>query len=168
MISHAVSYHRHRFPAEIISHAIWLYHRFCLSFRDTEDLLPSGESPCLTRRFGSGVGGSVLRTPGSSGADRDAWATCGTWTNLVDNRAEVRYIHSSRETILVDVRDVNEAGARSHFSFRHESRKGARMLGRNVAGYILVCEQRAELIASCNYIGKIRKQDNLSSFGIAS
>src|SRR3989442_11903965 len=39
MISHAVSYHRHRFPAEIISHAVWLYHRFCLSFRDTEDLL---------------------------------------------------------------------------------------------------------------------------------
>ena len=39
MISHAVSYHRHRFPVEIISHAVWLYHRFCLSFRDTEDLL---------------------------------------------------------------------------------------------------------------------------------
>ncbi len=39
MISHAVSYHRHRFPAEIISHAVWLYHGFCLSFRDTEDLL---------------------------------------------------------------------------------------------------------------------------------
>src|SRR2546425_10355432 len=32
-------YHGHRFPAEIISHAVWLYHRFCLSFRDVEDLL---------------------------------------------------------------------------------------------------------------------------------
>ncbi len=32
-------YHRHRFPPEIISHAVWLYHRFCLSFRDVEDLL---------------------------------------------------------------------------------------------------------------------------------
>src|SRR5712691_10366803 len=39
MISHAVSYHRHRFPAEIISHSVRLYHRFCFSFRDTEDLL---------------------------------------------------------------------------------------------------------------------------------
>jgi putative transposase len=29
----------HRLPHEIISHAVWLYHRFCLSFRDTEDLL---------------------------------------------------------------------------------------------------------------------------------
>ena len=32
-------YHRHRFPPEIISYTIWLYHRFCLSFRDVEDLL---------------------------------------------------------------------------------------------------------------------------------
>ena len=32
-------YRRHRFPPEIISHAVWLYHRFCLSFRDVEDLL---------------------------------------------------------------------------------------------------------------------------------
>ena len=33
------SYRRYRFPPEIISHAIWLYHRFTLSFRDVEDLL---------------------------------------------------------------------------------------------------------------------------------
>ncbi len=28
-----------RFPAEIISHAVWLYHRFNLSYRDVEELL---------------------------------------------------------------------------------------------------------------------------------
>ena len=33
------SYQRHRFPSEIISHATWLYHRFCLSFREVEELL---------------------------------------------------------------------------------------------------------------------------------
>ena len=39
-MSNAVSrYRRHRFPIEIISHSVWLYHRFCLSFRDVEDLL---------------------------------------------------------------------------------------------------------------------------------
>ncbi len=32
-------YHGYRFPPEIISHAVWLYRRFCLSFRDVEDLL---------------------------------------------------------------------------------------------------------------------------------
>ena len=39
MTSPAASYHGYRFPPEIISHAVWLYHRFCVSFRDTEDLL---------------------------------------------------------------------------------------------------------------------------------
>ncbi len=33
------SYQRHRFPSEIISHAVWLYHRFCLSFHEVEELL---------------------------------------------------------------------------------------------------------------------------------
>jgi putative transposase len=32
-------YHGYRFPPEIIGHAVWLYHRFYLSFRDVEDLL---------------------------------------------------------------------------------------------------------------------------------
>jgi putative transposase len=32
-------HHRHRFPAEIISHAVWLYFTFCLSFRDVELML---------------------------------------------------------------------------------------------------------------------------------
>lgn len=32
-------YKRHRFPAEIISYAVWLYHRCNLSLRDIDDLL---------------------------------------------------------------------------------------------------------------------------------
>ena len=39
MRSQPASYHGYRFPPDIISHAVWLYYRFCLSFRDTEDLL---------------------------------------------------------------------------------------------------------------------------------
>src|SRR5215472_8642276 len=35
----SLCYRRYRFPAEIIQHAIWLYLRFTLSFRDVEDLL---------------------------------------------------------------------------------------------------------------------------------
>ena len=34
-----VSYSRHRFPPEIIRHAVWLYVRFTLSYRDVEELL---------------------------------------------------------------------------------------------------------------------------------
>jgi putative transposase len=32
-------YKNHRFPVEIISHGVWLYFRFCLSYRDVEELL---------------------------------------------------------------------------------------------------------------------------------
>jgi len=31
--------YRHRFPMTIIGHAIWLYHRFPLSYRDVQELL---------------------------------------------------------------------------------------------------------------------------------
>jgi len=41
MKSSSLSYRNHRFPAEIISHAVWLYFRFTLSFRDIEELLAS-------------------------------------------------------------------------------------------------------------------------------
>ena len=34
-----LSFKRHRFPPEIIRHAIWLYARFTLSFRDVEEML---------------------------------------------------------------------------------------------------------------------------------
>jgi len=32
-------YRRHRFPAEIISHTVWLYFRFALSYRDVEEIM---------------------------------------------------------------------------------------------------------------------------------
>jgi putative transposase len=32
-------YRRHRFPAEIISHCVWLYFRFNLSYRDVEEMM---------------------------------------------------------------------------------------------------------------------------------
>ena len=34
-----ISYKRHRFPADIIRHAVWLYFRFTLSLRDVEEML---------------------------------------------------------------------------------------------------------------------------------
>ena len=35
----STTYKNHRFPVAIISHAVWLYFRCCLSFRDVEELL---------------------------------------------------------------------------------------------------------------------------------
>jgi transposase-like protein len=37
--SPSLSYKHHRFPAEIISHAVWLYFGFSLSYRDVEELM---------------------------------------------------------------------------------------------------------------------------------
>ena len=34
-----LSFKRHRFPAEVIRHAVWLYFRFSLSLRDVEEML---------------------------------------------------------------------------------------------------------------------------------
>ncbi len=39
MKMNSAMYRGHRFPPEIISHSVWMYHRFCLSLRDVEELL---------------------------------------------------------------------------------------------------------------------------------
>jgi putative transposase len=53
------SFKRHRFPADVIRHPVWLYFRFSLSFRDVEELLAQrgGEVSyetirCWTIKFG--------------------------------------------------------------------------------------------------------------------
>ena len=77
MKSDTPSYHGYRFPPEIISHAVWLYHRFGVSFRDVEDLLTqrgvtvSYEATllwCLT--FGSAYARRLKRRQGRLG---DIW-----------------------------------------------------------------------------------------------
>jgi putative transposase len=35
----SLSFKRHRFPPDMVCHAIWLYARFTLSFRDVEEML---------------------------------------------------------------------------------------------------------------------------------
>ena len=47
-------YRRHRFLAETIQHAIWLYLRFTLSYRDVEDLLAERGLTSPMKRYGAG------------------------------------------------------------------------------------------------------------------
>ncbi len=72
-----LSYRGHRFPPEIISHAVWLYHRFCLSFRDVEDLLAERGITVSyetirqwSRKFGSEYARGLRRREGRLG---DTW-----------------------------------------------------------------------------------------------
>jgi putative transposase len=71
------SYHRHRFPSEIISHAVWLYHRFCLSFREVEELLAERGITVTyetvrqwCQKFGSAYARKLKKRQGRSG---DTW-----------------------------------------------------------------------------------------------
>jgi transposase-like protein len=45
-----LSYRRHRFPSIIIQHAVWLYFRFGLSYRDVRILSQQTRSHCYSRR----------------------------------------------------------------------------------------------------------------------
>ena len=60
-----LSYRRHRFPPLIIQHAVWLYLRFTLSYRDVEELLAERgidvSNETIRRwvlKFGRGSGGA--------------------------------------------------------------------------------------------------------------
>ena len=73
-------YYGYRFPPEIISYAVWVYHRFCLSFRDVEDLLAergiivSYETIRIwCQKFGPGYARKLKRRQGAS-------VTPGIWT----------------------------------------------------------------------------------------
>ena len=69
MMPQPASYPRHRFPAEIISHAVWLYHLFSLSLRDVELILAERgvidprKHPQLVRKIRGGVREAVAQTP---------------------------------------------------------------------------------------------------------
>ena len=74
-----VSYDRHRFPPEVIRHAIWLYARFTLSYCDVEELLAERGldiSYETVRRWVIKFGPLFART--SAGFDPDR-RTFGTW-----------------------------------------------------------------------------------------
>src|SRR5256885_8146014 len=71
-------YRGYRFPPEIIAHAVWLYFRFHLSFRDVQDLLAergvmvSHESiRQWCTKFGATFAGGLCRRPARGGDQRD-------------------------------------------------------------------------------------------------
>ena len=72
------SYKGFRFPPEIISHCVWLYHRFPLSFRDVQELMLERVSRCPVRRSGPGAAGSGRSTRTSCAVVVGGRATNGT------------------------------------------------------------------------------------------
>ena len=82
-----ISYRRHRFPPVVIQHAVWLYLRFTLSYRDVEELLAehgldlSYESVrSWVLKFGPAIARGLRRgRPRPS----DRWQRCRTYEVLV-------------------------------------------------------------------------------------
>ncbi len=75
-----ISYARHQFPPEVIRHAVWLYLRFTLSYRDVEEM-PAERGLDLTYEpsgVESASSGRCLR--GSCGSGDLARPVVSTWT----------------------------------------------------------------------------------------
>ena len=88
-----ISYARHQFPPAVIQHAVWLYVRFTLSYRDVEDLLAERGlevSYETVRRwvlkFGPGVARRLrqgrARPTGRRHLDEMAVRIAGEWIHL--------------------------------------------------------------------------------------
>lgn len=73
-------YKGHRYPAEIISYCVWLYHRFPLSFREIEEMMMERGGSSATRRSESGAANSARTTPRACAVDSPAEAISGTST----------------------------------------------------------------------------------------
>jgi len=63
-----LSFKRHRFPPDVIRHALWLYFRFTLSFRDVEEMLAARGIDvsyetirCWTIKFGPQIARNLKR-----------------------------------------------------------------------------------------------------------
>lgn len=73
-----ISYKRHRFPPQIIAHAVWLYFRFPLSLRHFEEMLLERSivvSYETIRRWGKKFGSAYAR---ASAASHQVRLTFGT------------------------------------------------------------------------------------------
>ena len=72
-------YKNHRFPAESISHGVWLYDRFCLSYRGVEALLFARGIIVTYEAIRKWCRKLASYMPISSGISGPSPATSGTW-----------------------------------------------------------------------------------------
>jgi hypothetical protein len=73
-------HYRHRFPAEIISHAVWLYHVFSLSLRDVELILAQRGIVVSYETVRRWCKNSARLSPVACAAAGHGQEISGTWT----------------------------------------------------------------------------------------
>jgi putative transposase len=114
------TYRGYRFPPDIISHAVWPYHRFCLSFRDVEDLLAergitvsleSIRQWCL--KFGAKYARTLKRRQGRLG---DIWHLDELFVNIQGQRQYLwRAVDQDGDVIDILVQPRRDKGAAERF-----------------------------------------------------
>jgi transposase-like protein len=81
MPNDVIRYPRYRFPPAIIRHAVWIYYRFTLSFRDVEDLLAHRGITVSYESIRHWCETFASLTRGGSGSGPGRSVTPGIWTN---------------------------------------------------------------------------------------
>jgi putative transposase len=120
-------YRGHRFPPYIISHAVWLYHRFSLSFRDVEELLAK-RGIFVTyetvrqwcRKFGPQYAQNLKRRQGRLG---DVWHLDEVFVNI---RGERHYLWRAvdQDGDVIDILVQRHRNARAAKRFFRKLLKG--------------------------------------------
>jgi putative transposase len=139
-------YKNHRFPAEIISHAVWLYFRFCLSYRDVEELL-FARGAIVTyeairkwcRKFGQSYANEIRRRRPRPG---DKWHLDEVFLTINGERHYLwRAVDQDGNTLDILVQSRRNKKAAKKF-FR-------------------------KLLKSCQYVPRVMITDKLKSYGAA-
>jgi putative transposase len=140
------AYTGYRFPAEIISHTVWLYFRFSLSYRDVEELMIA-RGVVLTyetvrqwcRKFGQQYANQLRRRRAQTG---DKWHLDEVFLKI---SGQLHYLWRAVDQqgnvldILVQSRR-NKAAAKKFFR---------------------------KLLKGCQYVPRVLITDNLASYGAA-
>jgi putative transposase len=139
-------YKRHRYPAEIIAHTVWLYFRFSLSFRDVEELMAARGVDLSyetvrrwTLKFGQHYANELRRRRPQPG---DKWHLDEVFLTIQGKTAYLwRAVdqHGNVLDILVQSRR-NQAAAKKFFR---------------------------KLLKGCQYIPRVIITDKLASYGAA-
>jgi putative transposase len=139
-------YKRHRFPAEIISHCVWLYFRFCLSYRDVEELM-AARGVILTyeavrywcRKFGQAYANQLRRRRPRPG---DKWHLDEVFLTIHGERHYLwRAVDQDGHTLDILVQRLRD---------KHAAKKFFR-----------------KLLKSCQYVPRVIITDKLKSYGAA-
>ena len=146
-------FHRHRFPAEVISYAVWLYYRFPLSHRDVEELLAQRGiqvSHEAVRRwaikFGARFAEELRRREARAGK---TWHLDEVFLRMNGRRVYLwRAIDEHGQVLDILVQERRDAAAAERFFRRLLARTGEtpeRIITDGLASYVAAKERIPEL-----------------------